>query len=141
VEAFMNRTIILGLATLAALTQAWAGDAAKPAEPAGLDSKEASIPFASQREAIRTWQADGDQGLWIQDSRKQWYYAKTFAPCFGLPFAIQIGFRNRAMNRLNRDSEIIVPNESRCPLSSLKKSGPPPGKEGKQDAAAEKPAS
>jgi hypothetical protein len=136
----MNRTIILGLATLAALTQAWAGEAAKDAGPAGLDTKEASIPFASQRDAVRTWQADGDQGLWVQDARKQWYYAKTFAPCTGLSFAVQIGFRNRAMNRLNRDSEIIVPNEGRCQLSSFRKSGPPPGKEHKHDAAAEKPA-
>jgi hypothetical protein len=136
----MNRTIILGLATLATLTQAWAGEAAKPAEPAGLDSKEASIPFADQRDAVRTWQADGDQGLWVQDGRKQWYYAKTFAPCLGLPFAVQIGFKNRALNRLNRDSELVIPNEGRCQLSSFRKSGPPPEKEHKHGAAAEKPA-
>jgi len=130
----MKTTIILGLATLAALNQAWAGEAARTGEPAGLDDKEASIPFVDQRDSIRTWQADGDMGLWIQDSRKQWYYAKTFAPCFGLPFAVQIGVRNRGLNRLNRDSEIIVPNEGRCQLSSFRKSDPPPGKEHKHDA-------
>lgn len=135
----MKRTLILGLATLATLTQAWAGETATSGEPAGLDSKEASIPFANQRDAIRTWQADGDQGLWIQDARRQWYYAKTVAPCIGLPFAVQIGFRNRALNQLNRDSEIIIPNEGRCPLISFRKSDPPPGKEHRHDT--EKPAS
>jgi hypothetical protein len=135
----MKRTIILGLATLAAMTQAWAGEAAKTAEPAGLSSEEASIPFVDRRDSIRTWQADGDMGLWIQDSHKQWYYAKTFSPCLGLPFAIQIGVKNRGINRLNRDSEIIVPNEGRCQLSSFRKSDPPPPKQHKHDAAA-KPA-
>lgn len=129
----MNRSIVLGLATLAALTQAWAGETAKTAGPEGL-GEEASIPFVDQRDSIRTWQADGDMGLWIQDSRKQWYYAKTFAPCHGLPFAIKIGVRNRGLNQLNRDSEIIVPNEGRCQLSSFRKSGPPPGKEHKHEA-------
>ena len=125
----MKRTIILGLAALATLTQAWAGDKPKADDVVGLDSKEASIPFVNQRDAVRTWRADSDQGLWIQDSRNQWYYAKTVTPCTGLPFAVELGFKNRSLNQLNRDSEIIVPNEARCPLISLRKSGPPPGKE------------
>jgi len=130
----MKRAIIVGLAALA--TQAWASDKGKEDSVVGLDTKEATIPFLDQHDAVRTWQANGDAGVWLQDGHKQWYYAKTFAPCQGLPFAVRLGFKNRTLNQLSRDSEIIVPNEQNCPLISLRKSAPPPGKERDQAAKA-----
>jgi hypothetical protein len=127
----MKRTIILGLAALAAVTQAWGSDKAKEAEPAGLEGPETSIPFFNMHDSIRDWVANGEEGLWIQDAHKQWYYAKVFAPCPGLPYAISLGFKNRALNRVDRDSEIIVPNEGRCTFSSLRKTSVPPPKKDK----------
>ncbi len=127
----MRRALIVGVAAMVAMTQAWAGDdkASKDEGPTGLDTKEATIPFLNQN-AIQSWRADGTTGLWIQDARKQWYYAKLFAPCDGLEFTVQLGFRNRALNQLNRDSEAVMSNGSRCAFQSLRKADAPPG-EGK----------
>lgn len=122
----MKRALIVGLAAMAAMGQAWASDAKKDSGPTGLDSKEAVIPFLNQR-VVNSWQADGQTGLWIQDSSKQWYYAKLFAPCDGLDFTAQVGFRNRALNQLNRDSEVVLGNGTRCAFQSLRKSDAPPG--------------
>ncbi len=123
----MKRALIVGLAAMAAMSQAWAGDdGKKEGGPTGLDSKEAVIPFLNQR-AVNSWQADGQTGLWIQDSGKQWYYAKLFAPCAGLDFTAQVGFRTRALNQLNRESEVVMSNGTRCAFQSLRKSDAPPG--------------
>lgn len=137
----MKRAMILGLAAMATLTQAWANDASKKPEPTGLGDKEAVIPFLNQRDAILNWQANGQEGLWIQDGHKQWFYATVFTPCSGLEFAVQLGFKSRVMNRLDRDSEIIVPDNGHCRLTSLKTSGPPPkGKRHGADAVKMEPA-
>jgi hypothetical protein len=138
----MKRALI-GLAAMAAMSQAWAADEARKDGPTGLDSKEATIPFLNQN-ALNSWRADGQMGLWVQDSRKQWYYATLFAPCQGLEFTAQVGFRNKVLNQLNRDSEVLLSNGQRCSFSSLRKSDAPPGEgksafnreESKQDSAA-----
>jgi hypothetical protein len=123
----MKRALIVGIAAMAAMTQAWAADekAKKDEGPAGLDTKEATIPFLNQK-AIESWQADGTTGLWIKDTRKQWYYAKLFAPCDGLEFTTALGFRNRTLNQLNRDSEAVMSNGNRCAFQSLRKADAPP---------------
>ncbi len=90
---------------------------------------EVSIPFLDFNQSIHGWQADGRLGLWIEDVRKQWYYAKLQAPCIGLDFAVRLGFETRTYNTLDRFSFVIVPNESRCEIASLTRSDPP-GKDG-----------
>ena len=95
----------------------------KPAKPA---VEQASIPFLSLRQSIREWQADDDKGIWIQDARKQWYYAELLAPCQGLNFAVGVGFEARTNNTLDRFGSVIVPREGRCPIMSLVKSDAPP---------------
>jgi hypothetical protein len=128
----MKRALIVGVAALAAMSQAFAADekARKDEGPTGLDTKEATIPFLNQKSALNSWKADGQTGLWIQDARKQWYYAKLFTPCQGLEFTSQVGFRNKVLNQLSRDSEVLLSNGERCPFQSLRKSDAPPG-EGK----------
>jgi hypothetical protein len=129
----MKQVIIAGLASLAALTLVQAGETPKDSGPTGLGTEEAKIPFVNMRDAIITWEADGQTGLWIQDRRKQWYYATMFAPCDGLQFAVTLGFKTRTLNQLDRDSEIVVPdNPIRCALKSLRKSDPPPKGKGKR---------
>ncbi len=93
----MKRAIIAGVATLMAMSQAFAADKPKadPPGPTGLDTKEATIPFLDQHSSILDWQANGTTGLWIEDAHKQWYYAEMFAPCIGLDFAVGVGFRNK----------------------------------------------
>lgn len=92
-----------------------------------LQREEASIPFASQRSAVNSWQADGREGLWVQDARREWYYAKFNAPCFGLDHAIQLGFDTGATDRIDRFSHVVIPNErDRCAIISFTRSEPPP---------------
>jgi hypothetical protein len=108
---------------------------AADAPPAAAVSKEeVSIPFADQRN-IRDWQADGDQALWIQDERRNWYYAKLLGPCYNLDWALHIGFETRASSSLDKFSTIVVPDPNyshghyqRCQMTSLTRSEAPPPK-------------
>ncbi|MEO6186599.1 MAG: DUF6491 family protein, partial [Steroidobacteraceae bacterium] len=95
-------------------------------------------PFVDVGNSIRDWQADGRDGLWIQDVRRQWYYAQLLAPCMGLDFATGIGFDTRSGGSLDRFSQIVVPHEQRCQIMSLTKSDtPPPARKKKKKAAVE----
>jgi hypothetical protein len=122
------------LIALAALGQAWAGESPKDSGP-GLKKEEARIPFINLKSSVLGWQADGEKGLWIQDQRKQWYYATTYGRCEGLEFAGELGFKLGTLNTLDRFSEIIVPNYRSCAISSLVKSEEPP--KGKRHASGE----
>ena len=113
-------------------TTATAGDGA-PA-PAGLSKEEVSIPFVNHRN-IRDWQADKDQGLWIQDERRNWYYARLLGPCYNLDWALHIGFETGGSTSLDKFSTIIVPDpgysgahNERCQFTSLTRSDAPPPK-------------
>lgn len=92
-----------------------------------LKREEASIPFANQRSALHSFQADGREGLWVEAARGEWYYAKFFSPCIGLENAIRLGFDTGTSDRLDRFSHVIVPYErERCAIMSFTKSDPPP---------------
>jgi Family of unknown function (DUF6491) len=113
--------LILGAATTLSMGAVAAEDAAKPAP-----AVQASIPFVDHHN-LRDWQADGKDGLWIQDQRRNWYYAKVLGPCIGLDWALSIGFdTGGASGQLDKFSSIIVPNEGRCQITSLTRSDPPP---------------
>jgi hypothetical protein len=114
---------------LASLVVSSLAGAATPTTP----TAEASIPFINLR-SIRDWQADKREGIWIQDTRKQWYYAKLMGPCVGLDFALSVGFDTRGSGTLDRFSTVIVPDEDRCPIRSLARSDAPPPKEKKKQA-------
>jgi len=92
-----------------------------PAAPA----VQASIPFVDHN-SIRDWQADGKDGLWVQDQRRNWYYAKLLGPCIGLDFAITIGFDTGPSNQLDKFGSIVVPREGRCQITSFTRSDAPP---------------
>ena len=97
--------------------------------PDGVDLRkdEVSIPFANQRSAIHSWQADGREGLWVQDGRREWYYAKFIGPCLGVERSIRLGFDTGTSEKLDRFSNVIVPEDNeRCAISSFTKSDPPP---------------
>jgi hypothetical protein len=135
VNAFRIRTapalLALAVGSWLVSTTALAGDD-PPA--AGLSKEEVSIPFANHRN-IRDWQADKDQGLWIQDERRNWYYAKLLGPCYNLDWALHIGFDTGGSSSLDKFSTIIVPDpaytrgrEARCQFTSLTRSDAPPPK-------------
>jgi hypothetical protein len=118
------RIAVVGALMAAASTGTFA--AAEPSAPEA--SKEAAIPFINLRQSIHSWQDDGQMGLWIEDVRKQWYYAKLQSPCIGLEFAVQLGFQTKTVNSLDKFGTVIVPRGGRCPIMSLVKSDPPPDK-------------
>lgn len=111
-----------------ALCCALVAGAAGIATAAEAPARPASIPFANHG-GIYNWKANGVHGLWIQDSRRQWYYASTMGPCMGLPYAQSLGFDTRPMGSFDRFSSIVVPREGRCALTTFTASEGPPAKD------------
>lgn len=133
----MNRPSIAALLIVAALTQACTSTPVTPADtgPTGLSREEASIPFLGHS-SIRNWEADDEEGIWVQDVRKRWYYGKLMAPCFGLDFATRIAFVPRG-NTLDRFASIVVPDHQyqNCSLRSFTASEAPPTKKERREKA------
>ncbi|HUG73920.1 MAG TPA: DUF6491 family protein [Steroidobacteraceae bacterium] len=98
----------------------------------GLTKPEVFIPFASQRSAVTSWQADGLEGVWVEGGLNKWYYARLNGPCYGLDNALRLGFDPGTSDRIDRFSYVVIPNEERCAISSFTESDPPP--EGKRRA-------
>jgi hypothetical protein len=103
---------------------------------AATTASNASIPFANNG-GIRDWEADRDNGLWVQDIHRKWYYAKLMGPCIGLNFAQTIGFDTHPLGRFDKYSAIVVPGSGKCQVQSFVASDPPrPYKERMKEAAA-----
>jgi hypothetical protein len=71
--------------------------------------------------------ADGDEGVWLQDFRKRWYYATIVGPCQGLGRAFGVGYDLRSLSRFDKSAKLIV-DGFQCALSSLVTSDVPPSK-------------
>lgn len=78
---------------------------------------ETQIVFPTQG-AIRNFEPDGNDGLWLEDRQRRWYYAEIAGDCQELNFAQAIGFDTRGALWLDRFSAILV-NGERCLISSL----------------------
>lgn len=102
---------------LAALLLPLSAAAANESEVPREIGVEASIVFPSQS-TIRNYEANGRDGLWIEDRRGNWYYATLIGYCPDLDFAQAIGIETRGTSRLDKFGAIIVRGE-RCALSSL----------------------
>ena len=124
----------LGTSFATSLVVAALGAGVAHAEAAKAPQPQASIPFV-QYGAIRDWRADKTRGLWIQDSHRNWYYAKLLGPCTGLDFATAIGFVTRPPGSFDRFSTIIVPREGSCRVVNFVRSDGPPQQE--EDRAAD----
>jgi hypothetical protein len=131
--------LVAGLLVAGFVSAAAMGTETTAAEAKPAPAPEVSIPFINHG-GIRDWQADKQVGLWIQDRYRKWFYAKLMGPCFGLDFALHIGFNTRPGDTLDRFSSIIVPHEGRCQIQSLTRSeGPPPPKKKSKKPAEPKP--
>lgn len=87
----------------------------------------AEIPFVNHG-GIRTFTPDrSGEGVYLQDSRRNWYYARFFGRCHELPFAFSVGFKTWGGSTLSRGDTIIAGRE-RCRIADLVRSGPPPKK-------------
>lgn len=68
---------------------------------------DASIIFPNHG-AIRNFEADGDNGIWVEDQQRRWYYGSFFGSCRGLNFANAVGFDTGGLPRFDRFSKIIT---------------------------------
>ena len=113
-------------ASIAAALAAAALAAPAQQHPAAHGQREASIPFVSFRN-IRNFEADGEEAVYLQDQRRNWYHATLTSRCFELPFVHAIGVDTRGGNSVDQFSTLIV-GRDRCRIESLVRSGPPPKK-------------
>lgn len=98
---------------------------AAAAGPASQPAREARIPFLSFR-SIRTFHPVGDDVIYLQDTRRNWYRAELAGPCFNLNTAIRIAVDTRySGDTLDNTSSFLVDGQ-RCPIHSLVRSEPPP---------------
>lgn len=101
---------------LAALLFSLSG-AANGADPARRLGVEASIAFPTHG-TVRNFEADGDDGLWIEDQHRSWYYAKLTGFCPDLPYAQTIGIDAGGLARLDKFGAIVVGGH-RCAFTSF----------------------
>ena len=90
--------------------------------------------LANLRGTIRNWKSDGNDGIWVQDTRNKWYYAKFMAPCIGLPFAEGVRVKTGPSGEVDRWSSVITHSTGPCRFASFVRSdGPPPKAKGIAD--------
>ena len=68
--------------------------------------------------AIRNFEADGNDGIWLEDRQRRWYYAELLGGCQELDFAQAIGFDTRGSATFDKFSTLIVAGD-KCQLASL----------------------
>ena len=115
---------ILIPACLAAAAAAPALAAAPEPQRPSPQAEEARIPFVNFR-TVRTFRPVGDDVVYIQDVRRNWYRAELNGPCFNIGTALRIGVDTRYGDTLDNTSNFIVDGQT-CPIHSLVRSGPPP---------------
>lgn len=78
---------------------------------------EAEIVFPNYG-AIRNFEANGNDGIWLEDRQRRWYYGELIGHCRDLNFAQRVGFDTGGASVFDKFSAIIVGGD-RCQLSSL----------------------
>jgi hypothetical protein len=120
----MTRSLLM---LLAAATAAPALALAPAPAPSFDPDAQASIPFVNHRHAIRDFEAPSDDLLYLRDRQGRWYRAELGADCFGLRWALGIGYDTNGRLTLDQGGHILVGRE-RCPILSLTRSEGPPRK-------------
>jgi hypothetical protein len=116
---------LFSAALLPALLLSAGAAGAQTAAPTG---REATIPFITHGQ-VRTFEADRDgRGVYIQNSRRDWYYARFFTRCNELPFAFRVGFQTFGGSSTLSRGDTILAGRERCRIASIVRSGPPPKK-------------
>ncbi|MBO9621497.1 MAG: hypothetical protein J7500_02170 [Sphingomonas sp.] len=88
-------------------------------------NQEVSIPFIT-RGHPRAFRPDRDgRGVYIQNARRQWFYARFFTRCNELPFATRIGFQTFGGGSTLSRGDTIIAGRERCRIASIVRSDPP----------------
>lgn len=103
---------------------------AQPAENSSHNWSEIGVETAVDirpAQPLYNFTADGDEGVWLQDFRKRWYYATILGPCPGLGRVFGIGYDTRGSSRFDKTAKLIVEG-FQCAMSSIVTSDIPPSK-------------
>lgn len=115
VEVMMKNAILIVVAAVAAVAPAAAKTPAPHVWPElGVET---SIAFPNYG-AIRNYEADGDDGIWIEDQQRRWYYGGFIGSCRDLNFSQAIGFDTGGLSRFDRFSKIITRDDV-CQLNNF----------------------
>ncbi|MEY4269779.1 MAG: hypothetical protein RLZZ58_995 [Pseudomonadota bacterium] len=109
-----NLTILIGALAVIAFPATAKERAAHVWPQNGVETE---IAFANH-DSIRNFEADGDDGVWLEDRQRRWYYAALLGPCTNLNFAHAIGYDTRGSSTFDRFSTIYVGGQ-RCQVTSL----------------------
>lgn len=111
----MNKAIAILLAAAALAAPAQAKETSDYVWPElGVETR---INFPNEG-TIRNFEADRNDGIWLEDRQRRWYYADFIGSCQELNFAQAIGFDTRGASTFDKFSTIVVRGE-RCPIASL----------------------
>jgi hypothetical protein len=114
-------------ATLASALLLTAGTAAAQT-PGPRSGERADIIFATH-DGIRTFTADRDgRGVYLQDNRRNWYYASFYTRCQDIDFSFQVGFKTFGGSSTLSRGDTIYAGREQCRIADLVRSGPPPAK-------------
>jgi len=80
---------------------------------------------------VRSWQADGNEAVFIESSHNQWYRASFWSPCVDLPFVETIAFVTEPNGDLGRYSSILVDGD-RCWFKEFEQASAPDSSDGRQ---------
>lgn len=113
-------------AASAALLFTAAGAAAQT--PGPRSGERADIVFATNN-GIRTFTAARDgRGVYLQDRRKNWYFASFYTRCRNIDFALGVGFKTFGNSSTLSRGDTIYAGREACRIADLVRSGPPPGR-------------
>ena len=122
----MSRTFSVPLSAALLLTACATTGEAPPARA------QVSIPFITGGQ-IRTFAPDRDgSGVFIQNSRRDWFHVRFFTRCNELPFAVRIGFQTFGNSSTLSRGDTIIAGRDRCRISSIVRSAPPPTRRQRQ---------
>jgi Family of unknown function (DUF6491) len=126
----MTRTLVAAAfaAALLAAAPASAQQHDSGPTPGPRSGERADIVFATHN-GIRTFTAADDQrGVYLQDNRRNWFFASFYTRCQNIDFSLGIGFKTFAGSpNLTRGDSIYAGHEQ-CRIADLVRSGPPPEK-------------
>ena len=120
----MRKIIAIALGTAALL----AAGSAQAQTPGPHSGERADIVFATHN-GIRTFTPANDgRGVYLQDNRRNWYFASFYTRCQNIDFSFGIGFKTFGGSpNLSRGDSIYAGHEQ-CRIADLVRSGPPPEK-------------
>lgn len=121
------KTLIAFAALLAAAPAAAQTTPSGPT-PGPHSGERSDIIFATH-DGIRTFTPARDsRGVYLQDNRKNWYFASFYTRCENLDFSFGVGFKTfGGSSNLSRGDTIYAGHEQ-CRIADLVRSGPPPEK-------------